>query len=707
MSSATPVPSGGGRSNGRERRAGVVAKPRPWQRLSVRLGLIVALAVVLTSGFSFVTALDVRRHEIAAVVDQTLDLSRAAALIQDDAIQRTRAILFSLGLMPAVRAADWKACEESLAGELRAHAALTNLGLAALDGTVLCSAFPLSSPTNISDRLYFTRTKTSRSFSVGEYQLGRITAKPSINFGAPVFDADGSLKYVAFAAMDVRWFEGLATRLPLPTGAALEVFTGQGTVLVGYPETRRWAGHQVPYADVIGTVLRQGPTTTERVGLDGVRRIYGITRLSVTPAYADTYMSVGIPVSLALQHARGAFFTSMLLAAAVGLFAVLLALEGAALYVQRPLDALMRAAKRLAAGDLSARAGSTSAGGELGQVIGAFDDMAVTLERRTGALRESEEIYRSLVDRVPVGLFRTSADGRFLQLNPAALEIMGYPDFESAARVSVPDTYMDPEDRRRWWSLINRDGTMENFEFRLRRGDGSIIWVRERSRVVRNERGERLYFEGFIEDITELRKANDELRMSYDQTIEGWSRALDLRDRETEGHSERVAQMTLALARAMGVPDADLIHIWRGAMLHDIGKVGVPDAILLKPASLTEVERDAMRRHTTYAREMLAPIAYLKQALDIPYSHHERWDGTGYPQGLAGSEIPLAARVFAVADVWDALRSDRPYRAAWSVLAAREYIRAQAGKQFDPEVVQKFLEMLDQGGFAEAEARAE
>ena len=700
-SAATPVPSGGGRSNGPERRSGAVAKPRLWPRLSVRLGLIVALAVVLTSGFSFFTALDVRRHEVAAVTEETLNLSRAAALFPDDAIQQTRAVLFSLGLSPAVRAAAWKACEEVLAAELRAHPALTNLGLAAADGTVLCSAVPMPAPTNISDRLYFVRTMTSKSFSVGEYQIGRITAKPTINFGAPVFDAAGSVKYVAYAAMDVRWFEGLAVKLPLPPGATLDVFSGRGTILVGYPETRRWAGRTVPYADAVAAVLHQGPTTTERVGLDGVRRIYGITRLSVTPAYADTYLSVGLPVSQALAQARGAFLTSLLLAAAVGLFAVLLAFEGAALYVQRPLDALTTAAKRLAAGDLSARAGSESVGGELGQVIGAFDDMALTLERRTGALRESEETYRSLVDRVPVGLFRTSADGRFLQLNQAALEIMGYPDFETAARMRVPDTYVDPEDRRRWWSLIERDGVMQNFEFALRRGDGSTIWVRERSRVVRNARGERLYFEGFIEDITELRKANDGLRMSYDQTIEGWSRALDLRDRETEGHSERVAQMTLALARAMGVPEAGLIHIWRGALLHDIGKMGVPDAVLLKPASLTEAERETMRRHPVYARELLAPITYLYQALDIPYSHHEWWDGTGYPQGLAGSEIPLAARVFAVADVWDALRSHRPYRTAWSVLAAREYIRAQAGKQFDPQVVQKFLELLDRCGFAD------
>jgi len=193
----------------------------------------------------------------------------------------------------------------------------------------------------------------------------------------------------------------------------------------------------------------------------------------------------------------------------------------------------------------------------------------------------------------------------------------------------------------------------------------------------------------------DLRRSNADLALAYDATLEGWSRALDLRDRETEGHSQRVAEMTLRLARTMGVPEADLVHIRRGALLHDIGKMAVPDSILLKPGPLTDQEWEVMRRHPTYAYELLSPIAYLRAALDIPYCHHERWDGTGYPRGLKGEQIPLAARIFAVADVWDALRSDRPYRPAWSDERARQHIRDQASTHFDPLVVKTFLQMQD------------
>ena len=190
-----------------------------------------------------------------------------------------------------------------------------------------------------------------------------------------------------------------------------------------------------------------------------------------------------------------------------------------------------------------------------------------------------------------------------------------------------------------------------------------------------------------------LQHSNRELFQAYDATIEGWSRALDLRDKETEGHTQRVTEMTLALARKYNFNDEELQNIRWGALLHDIGKMGVPDGILLKPDKLTEEEWVSMKRHPVFAFEMLSPIAYLKSALDIPYCHHEKWDGTGYPRGLKGEEIPLVARLFAVVDVWDALRSDRPYRPAWPVEKAREYIRTEAGSHFDPEVVEYFLEM--------------
>jgi putative nucleotidyltransferase with HDIG domain len=190
---------------------------------------------------------------------------------------------------------------------------------------------------------------------------------------------------------------------------------------------------------------------------------------------------------------------------------------------------------------------------------------------------------------------------------------------------------------------------------------------------------------------SDLESSNRELTLAYDATIAGWSHALDLRDKETEGHSRRVTEMTLRLARLMSIPDPELVHVRRGALLHDIGKMGVPDAILLKPGSLTPEEWDIMRKHPVYAYQMLAPIAYLKPAIEIPYCHHEKWDGAGYPRGLKGEEIPLAARIFAVVDVWDAVCSDRPYRPAWSEDQALEHIQSQAGKHFDPQVVEVFL----------------
>ena len=191
-----------------------------------------------------------------------------------------------------------------------------------------------------------------------------------------------------------------------------------------------------------------------------------------------------------------------------------------------------------------------------------------------------------------------------------------------------------------------------------------------------------------------LEHSNLELKYAYDATIEGWSRALDLRDRETEGHTQRVTQMALALAETIGVDRESMLQIRRGALLHDIGKMGIPDQILFKEGPLDEHEWEIMRMHPVYAYEMLSPIKYLAPALDIPYCHHEFWDGNGYPRGLKGEQIPLAARIFAVADVWDALRSNRPYREHWSKEAARNYILEHSGTQFDPQVVDVFARIF-------------
>jgi len=194
----------------------------------------------------------------------------------------------------------------------------------------------------------------------------------------------------------------------------------------------------------------------------------------------------------------------------------------------------------------------------------------------------------------------------------------------------------------------------------------------------------------------ELHRAEADQTLTYEATLEGWSRILEKRDQETSGHTLRVTEMTLRLAQAMGIEVGELASIRRGALLHDIGKIGVPDSILLKPGPLTADERLLMQKHPEHAYELLAPAPFLRSSLDIPYCHHEKWDGTGYPRRLKGGQIPLAARIFAVVDVWDALRSDRPYRQSWPEERVYAHILSLAGAHFDPQVVEAFLHLNHQ-----------
>jgi len=282
-------------------------------------------------------------------------------------------------------------------------------------------------------------------------------------------------------------------------------------------------------------------------------------------------------------------------------------------------------------------------------------------------------------------------------------------------------------------------GTRDSFtiEKRVFHKDGRILWGKLISTLVRDESSYPLYTIGMLEDITdrkladekeklvqlelkrllddadqsrkamlsviedqkiteeELKRLTNDLLVAYDSTLQGWSNALELREQETAGHSRRVVELTLKIARALGIEDENLAYIERGALLHDIGKMGIPDNILLKPGPLSDDEWVIMKKHPIYAYNLLSKIDFLKQAVDIPFSHHERWDGSGYPQGLAGENIPLAARIFAVVDIWDALGSDRPYRPAWKRKDIMKYIQDISGKHLDPGIVNVFLQVME------------
>lgn len=303
-----------------------------------------------------------------------------------------------------------------------------------------------------------------------------------------------------------------------------------------------------------------------------------------------------------------------------------------------------------------------------------------------------------IIDSLPGMFYVTDTKGTVVRFNRAFETLLGY----KAEDLSVTDpfTIFAPEDRQR-----AIDSVRQVFKEGYARGEVSFITAAGERKPfsltgTRIETPDGPLLVGMGLDISEqvesLQRSNSEILAAYERTIEGWSRALDLRDEETEGHSRRVTEHTVRLAERFGIPEAQLVHIRRGALLHDIGKMGVPDHVLLKPGPLTGAEWELMKRHPEFAYQLLLPIEFLRPALDIPYSHHERWDGSGYPHGLKGEDIPFSARIFAVVDVYDALTSDRPYRPAWGKGRALTYLRDNAGVLFDAGVVEEFERMMSE-----------
>jgi PAS domain S-box-containing protein/putative nucleotidyltransferase with HDIG domain len=323
------------------------------------------------------------------------------------------------------------------------------------------------------------------------------------------------------------------------------------------------------------------------------------------------------------------------------------------------------------------------------------EEMQVTLAER-------EAQFRLLAENSSDMISRHDTAGTFIYVSPACRTILGYEPDE------LIDTFLTQlvhsEDTAQISELLaapdGNDITV-TVDYRARHKNGEYIWIGTTARPFFDETNNRQEFQASSRNITErkeadeaLQRAHADLQEAYDKTIEGWVRALDLRDKETEGHTQRVTEMAVKLAKVLECTDDEIIHIRRGALLHDMGKMGIPDEILQKPGPLTDVEWGIMRRHPELAHQMLSKIKYLEEAIIIPYYHHERWDGSGYPHKLKGEDIPLHARLFAVVDVWDALSSDRPYRKKMPKGEVMEYLQRESGHLFDPRVVEKFILVL-------------
>jgi len=833
-----------------------------------RVFVLFLLGVIPLAGQAVYSAVEQREILTRAAFDDALRAAELAAADHGRLIEGTRQLLTALARLPEVQGDDPLGCSRVLARVLTEHEYVANLGMAGTDGFVACSALPTTTHVFVGDRAYFTRAMTSGRFSAGEFQVGRITGKPQINFGYPLADADGTVLGVLYAALDLSALSRLTTiaTAGLPSDSTLMIVDTRGTILLYHPRSERWAGKQVDDTGIVQAMVRHHRGVLQAPGLDGRTRLYGYAPLGVDAASVYGHVAVGIPVETAFGPARRVLLQDVGGMLGVGLLLLLAALLSGEHLILRPVRRLVDATQRMQQGDLSARSGIHRGLGELSTLGTAFDQMAASLERFTGRLQEAESKYRALVEQSLTGVYIIS-DGRFVYFNEAGARIFGYEVEEVIGRLG-PQDLTHPDDRAtvRQHIQARMDGTVEaaHYTFRGLRKDGGTVDIETFGRRIPYDAGtaimgtfidiserqrakaqlerqldrlgalrtidmaitasldlrlslavildqvvtqlgvdaadvllldgstSRLAFaagrgfrsartpraplglgegyggrialerrpitepnlpeaagfvrkdlieaEGFVAYcgvplvakgqvrgvleifhraplkmdrewqafletladqaaiavdnavlLSDLQQANANLVLAYDTTLEGWSRALDLRDRETEGHTLRVTETTVLLARAMGMSEADIVHVRRGALLHDIGKMGIPDRILLKPGPLTEDEWAEMRRHPALALDLLSPIAYLRPALDIPYCHHERWDGSGYPRGLRGEQIPLAARIFAVVDVWDALRSDRPYRPGWPEERVRRYLRESAGTLFDPAVVDVFL----------------
>jgi PAS domain S-box-containing protein/putative nucleotidyltransferase with HDIG domain len=324
-------------------------------------------------------------------------------------------------------------------------------------------------------------------------------------------------------------------------------------------------------------------------------------------------------------------------------------------------------------------------------------------ERMQIALAEREAQFRLLAENSSDMITRHDTNGNFLYVSPACYALVGYQPEELIGKGALQ--FVHTEDLPYIVELFNKsnwNAPAAAFPYRALHKNGEFIWLEMTVRVIYDQDHNAVEVQASSRDITErkqaqlaLQRAHADLQEAYDKTIEGWVLALDLRDRETEGHTQRVTEMTIKLARKLGCTEEEIVHIRRGALLHDMGKMGVRDQILQKPGPLEPEEWVEMRKHPDYAYQMLSKISYLNQALIIPYYHHERWDGSGYPHKLKGEEIPLFARLFAVVDVWDALSSDRPYRKRMHPKDVVDYLEKESGTLFDPYIVGKFLELVD------------
>jgi signal transduction histidine kinase len=363
--------------------------------LRVRLLLLVLLAVIPALGLTLYTNLEERQLRKAQVQEHAMRLSRLVSADHERLIEDARKLLAALARLPGVREGKRAACGTLFADLLTRHSSYANLGVVGVDGNVLCSGLPMTGQIYVGDRAYFRRARETRDFAIGDYQIGRITRKATLNFGHPVLDNRGHLRVVLFAALDLAWLNELAGQAGLPPGSMLTVIDRHGTILSRYPDEGKWVGKLMPEPLVLNTILtQQGNGTTDAPGTDGIPRLFSFAPFGGSAQSANAYVSVGIPAAVAFAGVNRILARNIAMLGLVAGLALAAAWVGGNLFIVRQIQVLVGATKRVAAGELGVRTGLPPGQGELSQLAGAFDQMAESLERAHERRLQDEELRR-------------------------------------------------------------------------------------------------------------------------------------------------------------------------------------------------------------------------------------------------------------------------------------------------------------------------
>jgi HD-GYP domain-containing protein (c-di-GMP phosphodiesterase class II) len=726
-------------------------KSSPFGKLRARLFLLVLLALIPPFILILITGQEQREHAIEDAKSNAILLARQAAVEQGQLIDEARQFLATLALLPDIYGDDSVACSDLLARLVRENPRFVSIGVVDMDGSLDCSSTPVSQSINFLELPHIRAALQTHELANAGYQFSPATKTAVLSLAYPVLDSQGNVQAVISAGLDLAWINHLLTLAQLPEGSTMIVVDQAGTILAHNSDSGQTTGQVLPTSSLVQEMQAQtAEGLLEATGLDGIKRLYAYTPLDLTAQFS-AYVIIGVPIKTAFAVADSVLLRNLIWLGLTSVTAFLAVWVGGDRLFLRRVDALVKATNRLANGDLSARTQLHYGQGELSYLARAFDQMAESLDQQVTELKEAKDkvqqhlqqlralrnidmaITASLDIRVTLNVI---LDQVVTQLGVDAASVLRFNSHMqlieyTAGRgfrgnsimhsrlhlgegvaglaaleqrtISVPnlldsdfirhDLVVD-EDFIAYYAvpLIAKGQVKGVLEiFHRTPLDPDLDWL-EFLETLAGQTAIAIDNAGLFSN---LQRSNLDLSLAYDSTLEGWSRALDLRDKETEGHSQRVTEMTVHLAQRMDILEEELAQIKRGALLHDIGKMGIPDAILLKPGPLDDEEWEIMRQHPDYAYKLLSPITFLRPALDIPYCHHEKWDGSGYPRGLKGKEIPLAARIFAVVDVWDALSSDRPYRDSWPAEKVLTHIQKLSGSHFDPQVIEVFLKIDD------------